>query len=370
MSEDALKILIVEDSPEDRDVYVRMLKQHEGRRYRVLDTEYGEEGLELARSEHPECLILDFNLPDMNGLEFLDSLVAGGDAPCGIIMMTGQGNEAVAVEAMKKGAADYLVKGKISTEALRLAVDNAMEKVRLRKELAQKTAELVRSNRELDQYARVVAHDLKTPLHGIVSYLDIFSERCGAKLAPEDKNLVDSAMRCAGRMDSLIKDVLTYSRLGGAQSKLSAVNCDQILAKALENLAHSIEEKSATVKVDALPQVHGNASQLLQLFQNLIGNGMKFCKGRAPEIRVSAMHKESEWLFSVSDNGIGMEKADLERVFVAFERLHPNSEFPGTGLGLAICKKIVELHGGVIWVESKPGEGSIFYFTLLAPQES
>lgn len=366
MTEPETRILIVEDSPEDREVYKRMLSQHQGRRYSIGETDYGADGLERSASERPDCILLDFNLPDMNGLEFLDQLGASAEMEAGVVMLTGQGNEAVAVEAMKKGAQDYLTKGKISAETLRLAIDNALEKMRLKRELAAKRAELERSNRELDQYARIVAHDLKTPLHGIVSYLDILQERVNEKLSDEENKFLDGAIRCAMRMDTLIKDVLTYSRLGGASVKMESVPLAPVIQRVLENLDQLIEEKKAKVTLPAeLPRVHGNGSQLGQLFQNLIGNGIKFCRDRAPEIRVTADRKPSEWLFSVADNGIGMDPKDCERVFAAFERLHSASEFPGTGLGLAICKKIVEAHGGVIWAESEPDKGSTFYFTLL-----
>lgn len=370
MTEQMTKILIVEDSPEDREVYRRMLSQHQGRHYSMVETDYGADGLEICASERPDCILLDFNLPDMNGLEFLDQLGATAEMETGVVMLTGQGNEAVAVEAMKKGAQDYLTKGRISTETLRLAIDNALEKTRLKRELAAKRAELERSNRELDQYARVVAHDLKTPLHGIVSYLDILQERVEEKLSDDEKRFLDGAMRCALRMDNLIKDVLTYSRLGGASVRMESVRLAPVMERVLENIEQLIDEKKAKVIVATeLPSVHGNDSQLGQLFQNLIANGIKFCRDRDPEVRVTAERKPSEWLFSVTDNGIGMDPKDCERVFVAFERLHSASEFPGTGLGLAICKKIVEGHGGVIWAESELGKGSTFYFTLLAPPE-
>lgn len=232
------------------------------------------------------------------------------------------------------------------------------------KELQMTLLELERSNMELQQFAYVASHDLQEPLRMISSYLQLLERRYKGKLDQDADDFIDFAVDGARRMQGLINDILQLSRLGTREKSLSTVDCEAILEEALTNLRVSIESSRAEVTHDPLPSVTADPTQLVQLFQNLVGNAIKF-RGKAdPLIHVSAQQNEAAWLFSVRDNGIGIDPQYSSRIFGIFQRLHGRGEYPGTGIGLAICRKIVEGHGGRIWVESEPGSGATFFFTL------
>lgn len=223
---------------------------------------------------------------------------------------------------------------------------------------------LERSNKELEQFAYVASHDLQEPLRMVGSYCQLLQRRYADRLDDDAREFIEYAVDGAQRMQALINDLLSYSRVGTRGKPFAPTDCEAVFATALENLKAACAERGAVVTHDPLPTVHGDAGQLVQLFQNLVGNGIKFCRGRTPRIRVAAKPQNGHWMFSVSDNGIGIEPEYAERVFGIFQRLQTRDEFHGTGIGLAICKKIVERHGGRIWIESTPGEGTTFHFTL------
>ena len=226
--------------------------------------------------------------------------------------------------------------------------------------------ELARSNQELEQFAYVSSHDLKEPLRMVTVYVQMLQNHLQGKLDDRASEYLGYAVQGSRRMLALINDLLAYSRLGRETSPFETVSCDENVTAALQNLRTAIEESGAQVEVSPMPEVYGNAGQITQLFQNLIANAIKFRGGQPPVIKVSAQKSDGEWLFSVADNGIGIQPRYLERIFVIFQRLHTAQKYPGTGIGLSICKKIVENHGGRIWVESNVGEGSVFHFTLPA----
>lgn len=232
-------------------------------------------------------------------------------------------------------------------------------------ELAQ---DLARSNRELEQLAYVASHDLQEPLRMIASYLQLLEQKYGGQLDADAHQFIAFAVDGAKRMQTLINDLLTYSRVGNASMPTEPVKVRRVVDAAIASLRVAISESAAHIGCGELPVVEGNASQLTQLFQNLLGNAIKFRGERAPEIAVTASPQDGNWCFSVRDNGIGIEAEYFDRIFVMFQRLHTRSAYPGTGIGLAICKKIVERHGGQIWVESTPGEGTVFHFTLPKPK--
>ncbi|MCX7887963.1 MAG: ATP-binding protein, partial [Verrucomicrobiae bacterium] len=223
---------------------------------------------------------------------------------------------------------------------------------------------LARSNAELEQFAYVASHDLQEPLRVVSGFLQLLQQRCEGKLGPEADEYIRYAIEGAHRMRNLIRDLLEYSRVGRRPEPFSEVDCNAIVQTVLANLQPAIVEQQGRVTVDPLPVVRGDATELTQLFQNLIANALKFRGPQPPEVRVSVRENKDEWVFSVRDNGIGIHPKDFERIFVIFQRLHTTEEYPGTGIGLALCRKIVERHGGRIWVESQPGEGATFYFTL------
>jgi PAS domain S-box-containing protein len=237
--------------------------------------------------------------------------------------------------------------------------------------LADKAEELARSNRELEQFAYLASHDLQEPLRMVASYTQLLAERYGGKLDENADKFLGYAREGALRMQVLIRDLLAFSRVVQAGIPRKPVDCNVALEEAVQSLTAAIEESGAVVTHAALPNVWADQTQIAQVFQNLIGNAIKFHDGAPPECAVSAEKSGRNWLFSVSDNGIGIAPEYAENIFVVFQRLHARTEYPGNGMGLAICKKIIQHYGGTIWVESQVGQGSTFKFTLpaAAPEE-
>lgn len=230
------------------------------------------------------------------------------------------------------------------------------------------TRDLMRSNDELEQFAYVASHDLREPLRIISGYLGILERRYSKQLPPDAQGLVTAAVEGAARMEQLIFHLLEYSRVGTHGGDLLPMASEDALAEAVRNLQLGIDETNAEVSHGPLPIVVADRAQLAQLFQNCVGNAIKFRRAEPPRIRVTAQRLAKEWRFSIQDNGIGIDEKDYDRVFELFQRLHSAQEYPGSGIGLAVAKKIVERHGGRIWVGSKPGEGSTFHFTLPVPE--
>jgi signal transduction histidine kinase len=243
------------------------------------------------------------------------------------------------------------------------------ERKQVEEALRKKTDELARSNRDLEQFAYVASHDLQEPLRMVTSYVQLLARRYKGKLGSDADDFIGFAEAGAIRMWKLIHALLTYSRVGMRVNQLELTDCEAILSQSLNNLKVAIEENGAVVTHDSLPTVMADNSQLVQLFQNLVGNAIKFRGREPPRVHISAGPNGNSWIFSVRDNGIGIAPEYVERIFVIFQRLHGREEYPGTGIGLAICQKIVERHGGHIWVESQVGEGATFYFTLPKERE-
>ncbi|MCF6154586.1 MAG: HAMP domain-containing sensor histidine kinase [Candidatus Brocadia sp.] len=237
------------------------------------------------------------------------------------------------------------------------------EHKRTEKELKHYSAELKRSNEELQHFAYIASHDLQEPLRMISSYLQLIKRRYKGNLDKDADEFIQYAVDGANRLQKMINGLLEYSRVDTHGKSFELADCEVVLQQALTNLKVVIEESAATITHDPLPAVMADSSQLLLVFQNLITNAVKFRGNEPPCIHISAKHKENEWIFSVHDNGIGIEPEYHGRLFVIFRRLH-SREYPGVGLGLSICKKVVKRHGGRIWVESEPGKGSTFYFTI------
>ena len=236
-------------------------------------------------------------------------------------------------------------------------------------EIQRVNEDLRRSNVEIEQFAHIASHDLQEPLRMVTSYLQLIERRYTAFLDADGREFIGFAVDGARRMKALIKDLLEFSRAGTKAANLSAVTAGSLLQDALDNLKAAIDESHAQITADPLPAIFVDPVLFTQVFQNLIANAMKFQNGGSPAIHISAQRRGGQWVFAVRDNGIGIEPRHLDRIFRIFERLHTPEEYPGSGIGLAVTRKIVERHGGTMWVESQPGAGSTFYFSAAAETE-
>ncbi len=240
---------------------------------------------------------------------------------------------------------------------------------RAQEELAQKAKDLQRSNQDLQQFAYVASHDLQEPLRMVASYLQLLEQRYEGKLDDDAHEFINYAVDGAARMKKLINDLLDFSRVGTRANPLEPTDLNAVIGRVRANLHMRIEETNALVISDELPTLPADPPQMVQLFQNLIDNAIKFRAGQAPRVHITAEENEDEWIISVADNGIGIDPQYFERIFVIFQRLHTRAEYPGTGIGLAIAQRIIERHNGRIWVDSSPGEGTTFHFALPKHQQ-
>jgi light-regulated signal transduction histidine kinase (bacteriophytochrome) len=240
----------------------------------------------------------------------------------------------------------------------------AAELARSNEELQRVAAELSRSNRELEQFTHVASHDLQEPLRMVSSYTQLLARRYTGKLDEDADEFIEYAVDGANRMQQLIQDLLSYARVGSRGRKFKPVDLNDVVQHVLEDLQAPLKESNGTVHTAELPAVLGDPGALTQLFQNLIGNALKYRAEEAPRIGITAAATDGRWEISVTDNGIGFEQQYAEQLFTMFKRLHTREHYDGTGIGLAICRKIVERHGGKIWAESEPDRGSRFKFTL------
>ncbi|MCD4845000.1 MAG: PAS domain S-box protein [Methanosarcinales archaeon] len=249
-------------------------------------------------------------------------------------------------------------------ERLLVVVRDITQRKAAEEELLKRATALERSNKELEQFAYVASHDLQEPLRMVSSYVQLLARRYKGKLDHDADDFIGYAVDGANRMQTLIDDLLIFSRVGTQGKSFEPTNCETVLEQVLINLKMAIGDSYAMITHDPLPTIMADGSQLTQLLQNLISNAIKFQGDETPRIHISAEQKDDEWEFSVADNGIGIKPEFFDRIFVIFQRLHSREEYSGTGIGLAVCKKIVERHGGRIWVESVPGKGTTFFFTI------
>jgi signal transduction histidine kinase len=355
-----LRALLVEDEPADVELSLRALRQS-GFEATGDVAQTVEEFTNLVRKNSYDVILADYKLPNWNGMESVEILRREGvDIP--VILVTGALGELTAVECIKRGAADFVLKDQIAR--LPESVRRALREKKLREDHQQAQLELSRSNRDLEQFAYVASHDLQEPLRMVATYTQLLSERYRGKLDENADKYIHYAVDGALRMQKLVQDLLAFSRVGRQGAAPRSTDCNVVLRSALQNLEAAIQESGAVVKADQLPVLVVDSAQLTQVFQNLIGNAIKFRGESAPSIQVRAERKDKEWTFLVADNGIGIAPDQAENVFVIFRRLHTRDEYAGNGIGLSICKKIIEHHGGRIWFESEPGHGSTFRFTL------
>ncbi|HEX6505177.1 MAG TPA: ATP-binding protein [Terriglobales bacterium] len=359
-----LRVLFVEDNALDVELEVRALRS--GGFDSIFDTvQTADEFIAQIRKNTYDVILADYSLPSWNGMATVEVLRKEGlNTP--VLVVSGFLGELKAVECIKQGAADYVLKDHLPR--LPESVRRALREKKLQDEHRQDQEELARSNRDLEQFAYVASHDLQEPLRMVAMYTQLFAERYQGRLDENAEKYIHYIVEGALRMQTLVRDLLAFSRVGRQGAPLESVDCNAVVAIALQNLQAAIQDSGARIEYSQLPTLIADSSQLTQLFQNLIGNAIKFRGAEPPQIRVTAEKRDRDWLFSVLDNGIGIAPQHAELVFVIFKRLHTQAEYPGSGIGLAICKKIVEQRGGRIWVESEPGRGSAFKFTLPAKE--
>ena len=417
-------ILVVDDTAENLRLLSTMLTQSGYTPRCVIN---GKMALRACNSNPPDLILLDIMMPEMNGYEVCQHLkLEAKTREIPVIFISAKDEVFDKVNAFAVGGVDYISKPFQFEEVLarieshlslrnlqkqlkeqnvllqeeitsRLAVEKTLQEKNLilQQEISTRRAvgkalqeqnlvlqqeisnrqraesallksnqELARSNAELEQFAYVASHDLQAPLATIASYAQLLEKRYKDQLDSQASKFIGNIVQGCTRMQTLIDDLLEYSRVGRSQKPFQLTDCNHAVEQALANLQGAIRETQAVVTYSELPAVMGDISQLVQLFQNLVGNSIKYRHNAPPVVHIIACKQEKDWLFSVSDNGIGIATQHQARIFQIFQRLHTQKEYSGTGIGLAICQKIVERHGGYIWVESKPGQGSTFYFTV------
>ncbi len=375
--ESAVNVLLVDDKKEDLLALELVLGKNN---YNFFEATSGRDALRLLLKEPNFAIILmDVHMPLLDGFEtaklIRDSekfrnipiifLTANDDKPGNIF----KGYMAGAVDYMIKPIIPDILIAKVAVFAELYKKTAELERQKknllaLYKELEQSTQEIKRSNKELEKFAYVASHDMQEPLRTIISYLQLLREKFDKKLDPETEQYVDYVINAGYRMRDLITGLLEYSRVNRIDTGSEQVDLNLVLQEVLYNLGTGITESRANITADSLPVINGNHVQMVQLFQNLIGNAIKFCGDKQPVIKITYVLKNNQHQFSFEDNGIGLDPKYGERIFEIFQRLHPVGEYSGMGIGLAICKKIVERHGGKIWVESQPGKGSKFHFII------
>jgi signal transduction histidine kinase len=371
------RVLLVDDEPADLLTLEVVL---DGMGLDLVTAHSGRQALQQLREREFALVLLDVRMPDWDGFETAKRIRAQEQArPTPIIFLTGFDSADFPVaEAYRLGAVDYLVKP-YAPETLRAKVNIFVELFRahgeaeaalrqsdqLLKQSQETATELGRSNRDLEQFAYVASHDMQEPLRMVMLHLQLLERQGQEQMDDDTRRHVAKALAGARRMRALIKDLLAYSRVAGAGGRsLEPTDCTVVVKEAIVNLAAAVQETGATVSYGHLPIVCGDHGQLLQLFQNLLDNAIKFHGAQPPRVQVDGRYFNGEWRFAVRDNGIGIDPRYHARLFKLFQRLHSAHDYPGTGIGLALCKRIVEHHGGRIWVESLAGEGSTFCFTL------
>jgi len=369
MHEKLIHILLVDDDPGDRRLVMLALKKSRPPiQFAVQTAQSAAEALDHLKNNSFDLVLLDLGLPDSRGLATVDK-VCQAIPHIPVVVLTVLADEETGVQAIKKGASDYLVKSKYFSDLLVRTIRYSLERKRadqerekLNKDLETAVRELSRSNKELQDFAYIIAHDLKAPLRAIGTLADWMSTDYADKFDEEGRKQMKLLRGRVDRMHNLIEAVLQYSRLGREKEKWVQVDLNKLVPEVIDMVA---PPQNITITTESkLPVIECEETRISQVFQNLLSNAVKYMDKPQGRISIGCAEDDGFWKFSVADNGCGIEEKHVDRIFKIFQTLSPRDEFENTGIGLTMVKKIVELYGGRIWVQSKPGEGSTFFFTL------
>ena len=378
---DLPRILVVDDSTDDQFVYQRLLTQEPSIGSVMYQAMTGADGLAALRRAHPDCILLDYRLPDMTGLEFVETMrMESGELSIPVLMLTGEGSEQVAVAAMKAGVADYVDKTQVSREALQRMITNALEKHRLRvavgehqMRLAWMVKDLERKNSEIQTFYHTLSHELKSPLTAAIEFIALVLDDLAGPINEQQRDFLNTAKENCARINVYINDILDMSRLetGKLTLRRSPADVSRVVAKVVESLAgqakaRGVDLRSKPAKRELMTEI--DEDRIAQVLTNLIGNAIKFTPpGGKVQVRTESRPGDPErFTVSVSDTGRGIAEAKLRSIFQRHVQAKEEdfASKGGLGLGLAICAELVDLHGGRIWVESEEGKGSTFTFSL------
>jgi two-component system sensor histidine kinase/response regulator len=373
MEAEKIEVLLIEDSKFATELTKKMLdkEQSTGFNTDLNCAESLKAGLEYLTCDKIDIVLLDLTLPDSQELNTFKKVKAKvSDIP--IVVMSGLEDEGIAMSAVKRGAQDYLVKGRFDSNLLKRSILYAMERNRAEKQIRKLNMELEKSlmelkevNSELEAFSYSVSHDLRAPLRAITGFSNILLEDYTDALDAEGKRLLNVIQSNTKKMGQLIDDLLSFSRLGRKEIKKSNIGMENLAKTIFEELKFINQERTIKLNYNALPSAHGDPALIREVFANLLANAIKFTKKEENAvIEIGCETKENENIYYVKDNGVGFDMEYANKLFGVFQRLHSDKEFEGTGVGLAIVQRIIHKHGGRVWAEGKVNGGATFYFTL------
>ena len=391
-----IRVLLVEDNPADARLVQELLAESKRERFDVVWVDRLQEAKMQVELEEFDVVLLDLGLPDFNGQDTFDSMSFACEVP--IVILTGRSDEELAISALKVGVQDYLHKTGLNGDALVRALRYALVRAGHQKDMEEVTSMLLelkdeegsghkavvpgpqhivdvarlqgaleQSTADLEQLAYVASHDLQEPLRMVTSYLQLLQRRYEGQLDADADEFIGFAVDGSQRMQAMLDALLAYSRINTRGTEFEETDCEMLLDRIMSALQRKIDDVGGTIERDPLPTVKADEAQLGQVFQQLVDNALKFRSDALPQVHIGSERSGDEWLFSVRDNGIGIEPGSAERIFNLFQRLHARDDIPGGGVGLALCKRIIQRHGGRIWVESAGENGSRLCFTI--PEE-